>query len=120
MVTIGTGIGTGVYYNGELIPNIEFGRALHTNGKPIEFWAGDKARKKNDLSLKKWAKRFDVFLHYLVRILSPDHVIIGGGLSKKYHKFSEYLTVDVPIEVAHYRNNAGIVGAAVWSTEHQS
>lgn len=113
MITIGTGLGTGMFYNGELIPNMELGRILYKDGKPVEYYAADSARKKEDLSVKEWAKRFDYYLHHMVRICSPDYFILGGGISKKYEKFQDYLTVDIPIKVAEARNNAGIIGAAI-------
>tara|TARA_E500000318_G_scaffold104231_1_gene109995 strand:- start:228 stop:983 length:756 start_codon:yes stop_codon:yes gene_type:complete len=115
MVTIGTGLGTGIFYNGILIPNIEMGRVLYKNGEPIEFFASGLARKKDGLKLKEWAGRFDYFLTHLKRVTSPDHFIIGGGLSKKYEKFSRYLSVDVPLRVAHFENDAGIIGAALYA-----
>jgi polyphosphate glucokinase len=115
MVTIGTGLGTGVFYNGILIPNIEMGRVLYKNGEPIEFFASGLARKRENLKLKEWAGRFDYFLTHLKRVMSPDHFIIGGGLSKKYEKFSRYLSVDVPLQVAHFENDAGIIGAALYA-----
>ena len=115
MVTIGTGLGTGVFYNGILIPNIEMGRVLYENGEPIEFFASGLARKIDNLKLKEWAGRFDYFLTHLKRVMSPDHFIIGGGLSKKYKKFSSYLSVDVPLRVAHFKNDAGIIGAALYA-----
>jgi polyphosphate glucokinase len=117
MVTIGTGLGTGFFFNGELIPNAEFGHVRHTNGKPIEHYAADSARKKEDLKIGEWAKRFDEFLHHIVRVFSPNYFIIGGGTSKKFDKFEDLLTVDVPIEVAHFKNNAGIIGAALFAKE---
>jgi polyphosphate glucokinase len=51
----------------------------------------------------------------IIRPLQPDHFIIGGGISKKYKKFSSYLSVDVPLRVAHFENNAGIIGAALYA-----
>jgi len=113
MVTIGTGLGTGIFYNGQLIPNFELGRIYHTDGRLIEFFAGNAARKQEGLTLKKWAKRFDIFLNHVARVCAPDHFIVGGGLSKKYDQFNDYLTVDVPVTPAKFRNNAGIIGAAV-------
>ena len=113
MVTIGTGLGTGIFYNGQLVPNIELGRVLGKDGKPIEFYAGDKARKKQELSWKKWGKRFDFFLRHLVRVFSPNYFILGGGASKKFEKFKGELTVQTPIFIAEFKNNAGIIGAAL-------
>ena len=113
MITIGTGLGTGVFYNGSLVPNIELGRIFGKDGKPIEFYAGDKARKDHELSWKKWGKRFDFFLNHVNRVFSPRLYIIGGGASKKYEKFQSEITCPVPIKIAKFMNNAGIIGAAM-------
>ncbi len=120
VITIGTGIGSGMFFNGKLIPNLELGRIYHTNGKIVEKHVADSARKREDLSLKKWAKRFDKFLNHVATIHSPGFFVLGGGISKKYDQFQEYLTVDVPIEVAHFKNNAGIIGAAMFASIHES
>lgn len=114
-ITLGTGIGSGLFYNGKLIPNVELGRIYHTNGEIIEKWAADSARKREDLALEEWAKRVNVFLEHVATLHSPSLYILGGGISKKYDKFKEYLTVDVPIKVAEFRNNAGIIGAAMYA-----
>jgi polyphosphate glucokinase len=55
-ITIGTGLGTGVFHDGVLVPNFELGRILHTDGQPIEFYAANSARKKHGLSYKEWPK----------------------------------------------------------------
>lgn len=112
VITIGTGLGSGVFFNGELIPNFELGRLFGENGKPIEFYAADSARKKENLSYEKWAKRFDFFLKHLVRNFRPDLFILGGGASKKYDHFEKYISIKTPILLAEKRNNAGIIGAA--------
>ncbi|NNM23584.1 MAG: ROK family protein [Flavobacteriaceae bacterium] len=115
MVTIGTGLGSGLFYNSVLVPNFELGRIFHTNGLPIEFYAADSARKKEELSMKEWAKRFDFFLNHIDRVCSPDHYILGGGISKRYEEFGKYLTSKTPIKLAKFRNNAGIIGAAIFA-----
>lgn len=113
MVTIGTGLGTGVFFNGQLIPNFELGRIYYKDGQLIEYFASDAARQKEGLSYKTWGKRFNKFLKHVVRIFSPDLFILGGGASKKYEKFSDQITVGVPILIAEKQNEAGIIGAAV-------
>ena len=113
MITIGTGLGSGVFHDGMLIPNIELGRMPGKDGEPIEFYAGDRARKVNDLSWNEWAERFNYFLQRVARVCAPAHFIIGGGASKKLGKFAHQLDVDAAIHVARFRNNAGIVGAAI-------
>jgi len=116
-ITIGTGIGSGLFYNGVLIPNLEIGKMLHSNGKIIEFFAADSARKKEDLTLKQWALRFDGLLNYARIVFSPNLIILGGGISKKYDQFKEYLETDVDVKVAKFRNNAGIIGAAMYACQ---
>lgn len=117
VITIGTGIGSGLFYNGRLIPNLELGKMLHSNGEIIEFYAADSIRKKEDLTLKQWALRFDELLEYTRIVFSPNLIILGGGISKKFDKFKEYLKTDVKINVAEFRNNAGIIGAAMYAKE---
>ncbi len=113
MITIGTGLGSGVFYDGMLIPNIELGRMPGKDGKPIEFYAGDRARKADDLSWSEFGERFNYFLQRVSRVFAPAHFIIGGGASKKLPKFADKLDIDASVSVAQFRNNAGIVGAAI-------
>ena len=113
MITIGTGLGSGVFYNGQLIPNIELGRMPGKDGEPIEFYAGNRARKVHDLSWDEWGLRFNYFLERVARVFSPDHFIIGGGASKSFSKYEGAIRVPTTMHVARFRNNAGIIGAAV-------
>jgi len=113
VITIGTGIGSGLFYNGKLIPNLEIGKLLYKDGEIIEFFCADSIRKKEELTLEEWALRFDILLQYIKTIFSPNLIILGGGISKKYDKFKQYLSTDVKIKVAKFKNNAGIIGAAM-------
>jgi len=113
VITIGTGLGSGVFYNGQLIPNFELGRLYGHDGQWIEQYAAASARKREDLSFKDYGKRFSFFLNHIIRICSPDHIIIGGGLSKKIHKFEEHIEISVPYSVSAKLNNAGVIGAAM-------
>ncbi len=115
-ITIGTGLGSGMFYNGELIPNLELGHMAGKDGEPYEAFASKRARITEKLTWSEWGARFDRFLKRVDRVCSPDHFIIGGGTSKKFDRFSDALTVSTPIHVAKFRNNAGIVGAAVAAT----
>jgi polyphosphate glucokinase len=40
---------------------------------------------------------------------------LGGGISKKFDRYKDRFTIDTPIEVAHFGNNAGIIGAAMFA-----
>lgn len=116
-ITVGTGIGSGLFYNGKLIPNLEIGKLLHKDGEIIEFFCADSIRKKEELTLQEWALRFDVLLQYIRTLFSPNLIILGGGISKKYDKFKQYLSTDVKIKVAKFKNNAGIIGAAMYASK---
>lgn len=115
VITIGTGIGSGLFYNKKLIPNLEIGKMLHSNGDIIEYYTADSVRKKEELSIKDWALRFDELLNYARVVFSPNLIILGGGISKKYDKFKGYLKTDVKVKVADFKNNAGIIGAAMYA-----
>jgi polyphosphate glucokinase len=117
VVTIGTGIGSGLYYNGKLIPNLEVGRMLHSDGEIIELYTADSVRKKENLSLEEWARRFNSLLAYLKIVYSPSLIVLGGGISKRYDGFKQYLTTDVKVKVAEFKNNAGIIGAAMYASK---
>ena len=112
MLTIGTGIGSGIFYNGELIPNFELGHMPGKDGQSIERYAGNRARKINNLSWDEWGPRLNYFLEKTARVCTPDYFILGGGVSKKFELYKHAITVPTPIRIAKFQNNAGIIGAA--------
>lgn len=112
VLTLGTGIGSALIHNGILVPNTELGH-LHLGGRVIEKVASNRARKEQNLSFKKWARRLNDYLAHLDRLFSPDLVVIGGGVSKKFAKYGPLLEARAEIVPAMLRNDAGIVGAAL-------
>jgi polyphosphate glucokinase len=112
MITIGTGLGSGAFFNGELIPNFELGQIPYKKYPKIELWAADSAKTRDDLSYKKWGKRFNRFLELVELIVSPDLIILGGGASKDFEEYRSCIKIDTPVVPAELRNSAGIVGAA--------
>ncbi len=115
MVTIGTGLGTAIFVNGELLPNTELGHIYLDNGIEAEIYASDATREREGLKRKKWAARFNLYLNTLENLFWPDLFILGGGSSKKLSKFSDLLTVKTPVVAASMLNEAGIVGAAIYA-----
>lgn len=115
LITIGTGLGSAIFLNGQLLPNTEFGHVyLKGHNRVAEKFASSSARKRDDLSYKEWAKRFKDYLEHLQFLFTPDLFILGGGVSKKYEKFDQILErVRTPIVTAEMLNEAGIIGAAV-------
>lgn len=112
MTTLGTGIGVALIHNGVLIPNAEFGH-LELDGHDAESRAAASAKQREGLTYEKWATtRLQPYYAHLEMLLSPDLFIVGGGVSRKSHKFLPLLNLRTPILTAQLRNAAGIVGAA--------
>jgi polyphosphate glucokinase len=112
MITLGTGIGSALFYNGVLIPNTEFGH-IEIHGQDAESRASEHAREVDDLSWGKWAGRLDTYFDKIEDLLSPSLIIVGGGISKKSDKFLPKLSLRATIVPAALHNDAGIVGAAM-------
>lgn len=118
VLTAGTGIGSALFYNGVLFPNTEFGH-IEMKGLVAEKYASAAARKSHDLSWKAWGGRFNEYLQKMERLLAPDVIIIGGGVSKKFAKFERHLDLTATVFPAQLFNDAGIVGAALAFTREQ-
>ncbi|MEQ9618150.1 MAG: ROK family protein [Deltaproteobacteria bacterium] len=114
MVTLGTGIGSALFVDGHLVRNTEFGH-VEIDGGDAEKRAAAIHREKEDLSWKKWGKRVNKYLKHMEMLISPDLVIVGGGVSKKSDKFFKYIKIKAEIVPAEMHNDAGIVGAALAS-----
>lgn len=112
LLTLGTGIGSALFLNGQLVPNTELGH-LEVRGKDAETRAAASVREAKKLSWKKWARRVDEYLQAVEKYMSPDVIILGGGISKKHDKFLPRLTVKTEVVPAQLLNEAGIVGAAL-------
>jgi len=119
MITIGTGLGSGAFMDGELIPNFELGQIPYKKYTKIEDWAANSAMERENLTFKKWGKRFNKFLQLVELLVSPDYIILGGGSSDDFDQFKEWITIETPVIPAHLGNTAGIVGAAC-AVLHQS
>jgi polyphosphate glucokinase len=116
MLTFGTGIGSALFTDGHLVPNTEFGH-IQVDGEDGERRASAAAREREDLDYPTWAKRVDRYLDVLEAGLWPDLIIVGGGVSKKAHKWVPLLTTRTPVVPAELQNDAGIVGAALAAHE---
>ncbi len=112
IVTIGTGLGTALFTDGYLLPNAELGH-IEMDGQDAEWQASDAARKREELSWKKWGKRFNRYLNILCFLFSPDLIILGGGTSNKFDAFKEFMDVPTELVTAQMLNEAGIIGAAL-------
>lgn len=114
VTTLGTGIGTALIYNGVLIPNAELGH-LEIDGVDYETKAASRWRDEEHLSWEEYAARLQRYYETLEKVLTPDLIVVGGGISKQADQFLPLLKLNTPIVPAKLRNKAGIIGAAVYA-----
>lgn len=112
VITLGTGIGSALLMDGVLVPNTELG-FLEIGGRVAERTASNRVRIEEGLSFAEWAERLNDYFAKLDRLFSPDLLVIGGGVSKQFHRFGPLLRSRAPIVPAALRNQAGIIGAAM-------
>jgi polyphosphate glucokinase len=116
VVTLGTGIGSALLVDGVLVPNTELGH-LEIDGFDAESRAADSAREREGLDFPAWAERLQRYFETVEMLLSPELIVVGGGISKKHKEFLPLLDLRAPIVPAELRNKAGIVGAAALAAE---
>lgn len=112
VLTFGTGIGSGLFVDGVLVPNSELGH-LELDGYDAESRAAASARKRESLSWSEWAGRVEHYLRHVERLFSPSLFIVGGGASKRPDRWLPKIDIDTEIVPARLANSAGIVGAAL-------
>jgi polyphosphate glucokinase len=116
MLTFGTGIGTALFVDGALWPNTELGH-LEVNGREAEAQASARVRTVEHLGWAEWARAVNVVLSAYQRLLWPDLVIVGGGISEHWAQFGHLLEAQSRIVPAKFRQHAGVVGAAIYAVE---
>ena len=116
MCTLGTGIGTALFMNGRLIPNTELGH-LEIDGVDYETKAAYSAKERDNLSFDQWSKALTKYFDRVKKLLYPDLIIIGGGVSKEHEHFLHLIESDIEIVPARSKNNAGIIGAAYFASK---
>ena len=112
VITLGTGIGSAMIFNGQLVPNSEMGH-LELDGAVAETRAATSARERDGLSWEDWSKRLTTYFRHLERLFTPDLFVVGGGVSKSWENFGHLIEIETEIVPATLQNRAGIVGAAL-------
>ncbi len=110
-ITLGTGFGTGVFYDGQLMPHLEVAHQPFRKGETYNDQLGEAARK--DIGEERWNKRVHKAIVNLRGLLFFDHLYIGGGNSRRVKR--DGLDDDVTI----VDNTAGILGGIkLWESDH--
>jgi polyphosphate glucokinase len=114
MTTLGTGIGTALIVDGVLVPNTELGH-VQIDGADAEEFAAESARERHSLTDEQWIANLQRYYSEMEKLLWPDLIIVGGGVSKESETFLPQLMLRAPIIPAELFNSAGIVGAAAYA-----
>ncbi|MEZ5372242.1 MAG: ROK family protein [Microthrixaceae bacterium] len=118
VVTLGTGIGSAVSVDGVLLPNTELGH-MEFRGQVAEHYAASVVRKAEGL-VGVVGRRVGRYLRMVTTLFSPELIVVGGGVSRKFDRFADEITSRVgdrtEVMPATLRNQAGIVGAALVAT----
>jgi polyphosphate glucokinase len=101
VVTLGTGFGSALFYEGRLLPHMEFAHYPFRKGETYNEQVGDRARK--EVGEERWNKRVRRALETLRELMFFDHCYVGGGNAKR-------LAGDLPDDVTTVDNTAGILG----------
>src|SRR3954466_13924 len=103
VVTLGTGFGTAVLYNGVLLPHLELAHHPVTKTKDYDAYIGDKEMAR--IGKQRWNKRMIRVLDILKTVFNYDHLYIGGGNSDELSfKLDDNITI--------VNNKDGIRGGA--------
>ena len=118
-ITLGTGVGAGLFMGSKLVPNLEVGKIFLANhSEVVEQYMAGRIKREHDLGWQEYGERLNEFCLHVEHVFSPQLIIIGGGVSRNHKKFLPAIRLRrTRIVPAQLRNQAGIVGAAVWAAE---
>lgn len=116
LLTLGTGVGSVLAQQGVVIP-LELGHLPWKGDKSAEKHVAASVREDRDLSWEEWGGRLREYIKVLERIIWPELIIVGGGVSAKHRKFFNYIEARAKLVPAQFLNQAGIAGAAMWAAE---
>ena len=111
VVTLGTGFGTGLFYDGELLPHLEIAQQPFRKGETYDEQLGEATRQ--EIGEERWNKRVTKAIGHMRALTLFDHLYIGGGNSRRllrHHLADDITVVD---------NTAGILGGIrLWVPLH--
>ncbi|MGX7002002.1 ROK family protein [Caballeronia sp. KNU42] len=103
VLTLGTGAGTALFRDGELMPHLELAHHPVSKNKTYDEYLGNAARDK--AGNKRWNRRVEKIIGILSSLVNYDKLWIGGGNAAN-------LNFDLPKNVHVVSNEAGIEGGA--------
>lgn len=107
VMTLGTGVGTALFYDGSLLPHFELSHGPFTRTKSIDIALGEAHRKR--IGTKKWIPMVRRTIEIFHDILYFDHLYVGGGNAQRLDP------ADVGPKGVIVPNSAGIRGGVrIW------
>jgi len=109
VITLGTGFGTSLLMDGQLLPHLEIGQHPFTRRKTYDQYVGNSAYQ--DIGQEKWNRRLQKVIRVLKTVFNYDHLFISGGNAKR-------ITVDLDQNITLVTNLDGIRGGArLWARD---
>ncbi|HEV8680577.1 MAG TPA: ROK family protein [Stellaceae bacterium] len=106
VLTLGTGAGTAIFANGQIMPHLEFAHHPVRGNKTYEEYIGKAALDK--IGKKRWNKRVARVIDILRHLVNFDHLYLGGGNAKQ-------INFALPADVTIVPNSDGLTGGiALW------
>lgn len=106
VVTLGTGCGTAIFDDGEVIPHLELSHHPLRGGRTYDQYVGRAALE--EIGKKKWNRRVARVIDVLRTVVAFDHLYLGGGNAK-------HIRLDLPDDVSIVPNRFGLTGGfALW------
>ncbi|HWD52453.1 MAG TPA: ROK family protein [Acidimicrobiales bacterium] len=111
VMTLGTGFGSGLFYEGRLMPHLEIAHQPFRKGETYNDQIGEAARK--EIGEERWNRRVQKAIRNMRALMFFDHLYIGGGNSRRL------VRDDLDDDVTIVDNTAGILGGIkLWETDH--
>ncbi|MHA4894977.1 ROK family protein [Pedobacter sp. PWIIR3] len=101
--TVGTGFGTALVYDGELLPHLELAHLPVTKKKDYDAYIGTSAFE--EIGEKKWNERLQRIIEIYKTVFNYDTLYIGGGNSK-------HISFELDHNIHLVTNKDGIKGGA--------
>jgi polyphosphate glucokinase len=109
VITLGTGFGTALLLDGNLLPHLELAHHPVTRKNTYDMYVGNSALER--LGPEKWNKRVKKILNTLKVVFNYDHLYIGGGNASK-------ITFPLHENITLISNKEGIKGGArLWKLD---
>lgn len=102
VLTLGTGAGTAVFYDGRLLPHLELGHAPFRSDESFEEQIGNEALR--EVGRQRWVRRVKKALKAYDQFLFYDRCYVGGGNARLLVK------EDLGPKVEIVSNKAGLIG----------